>query len=86
VCYSDLNYQAVTMVAPRVVAANIDFDVCRPFINESGGTITVKEIALYCKSTLDHVKYFALLRDVTADTDVADDETLTVVYTLRTTA
>jgi len=80
-----LNYQATTFVAPRVVGANIDLDVSRAFINETAGTITVKEIVIYCKNTAD-TKYHLLLRDVVADQAVLSGQTLTVVYTLRTTA
>jgi len=80
-----LNYQAVTFVVPRAVGPNIDFDVLRTFVNASGGTITVKEIGIIIKNT-DDTKYHLLLRDVVADEPVDDAETLTVIYTLRTTA
>jgi len=80
-----LNYQAVTFVAPRVVGPNIDFDISRAFVNASGGTITVKEIGLIIKNTTD-TKYHLILRDVVTDEPVDDAETLTVVYVLRTTA
>ena len=79
-----LNYQAVTVIAPREVGPNVDYDLSRTFLNESGGTITVKEIGIICKHTL-LVKYHLLLRDVVADEDVDDGFTLTVGYTLRTT-
>lgn len=79
-----LNYQAVTFIKAREVGANVDLDISRPFLNESGGTITVKEIGLICKNTTD-TKYHLLLRDVVSDEDVEDGYTLTVVYTLRTT-
>jgi len=82
---AQLSYQAVTFVAPRVVGPNIDLDVSRAFLNESGGTITVKEIGIICKNSTD-TKYHLLLRDVVSDQDVLDTETLTVVYVLRTTA
>lgn len=80
----DLNYQAVTFVTARVVGPNIDLDVSREFANETGNTITVKEIGLIVKNTVD-TKYHLILRDVVADEAVDDAETLTVVYTLRTT-
>ena len=85
VASGELSYQAVTFVAPRVVGANIDFDVTRPFLNEHAtDTVTVKEIGIICKNTTD-TKYHLLLRDVVADEAVAAGFTLTVVYTLRTT-
>lgn len=80
-----LNYQAVTFVAPRVVGPNIDLDISRAFDNASGGPITVKEIGLIVKNTTD-TKYHLFLRDVVADEVVDDAETLTVIYVLRTTA
>lgn len=79
-----LNYQAVTFVAPHVVGANVDFDISRPFLNETGNTITVKEIGIICKNTTYNT-YHLLLRDVVADEAVPALYTLTVVYTLRTT-
>lgn len=80
-----MNYRDVIFVAPRVVGPNVDFDVARPFVNETDATITVKEIGLICKNHLNSY-YHLLLRDVVTDEDVEADYTLTVVYTLRTTA
>jgi len=80
----ELNYKAVTIVNARVVGASIDLDVSRPYLNETGSTISVKEIGIICKNTTD-TKYHLLLRDVVTQEDVLDDHTLTVVYTLRTT-
>lgn len=77
-----LNYQATTFVAPRTIGESIDLDISRAFLNETGDTITVKEIGIICKS---QSKYHLLLRDVVTDEDVLDGYTLTVVYTLRTT-
>lgn len=79
-----LNYQAVTLVAPHVSGANVDLDISRTFLNETGNTITVKEIGIIC-ANLNATKYHLLLRDVVADEAVLDGYTLTVVYTLRTT-
>lgn len=80
-----LNYQAVTTISAREVGANVDMDITRTFINETGGNITVKEIGLIVKQ-VSVIKYHLMLRDVVADELVADAETLTVIYTLRTTA
>jgi len=79
-----LSYQAVTFVATRVVGPNVDFDISRAFLNESGGTITVKEIGIIKLNAVD-TKYHLLLRDVISDEDVLDDFTLTVTYILRST-
>jgi len=80
-----LNYQATSFVAPHVDAPNVDLHISRAFLNETGSTITVKEIGMIIKNT-DDTKYHLILRDVVADEDILDDYTLTVVYTLRTTA
>lgn len=78
-----LEYQAVTFVNARVVGANVDLDVSRPFINNSGAGVVVREIGLVVNSPGN---YHMLLRDVVSDFTVTDGYTLTVVYTLRTTA
>ena len=78
-----MNYRAVTFVAPTEIGPNIDFDISRPFINETASTITVKEIGIIIRTA---TKYFLLLRDVVSDFAVTAGYTLTVVYTLRTTA
>ncbi|GAH32605.1 unnamed protein product [marine sediment metagenome] len=79
-----LDYQAVTFIAPRIVGPNIDFDISRAFVNNSGGIITVREIGIICRNTTD-TKDHLLLRDVVADEAVGIGLTLTVVYILRTT-
>lgn len=79
-----LNYQAVITTAAAVDGANVDYDISRPYLNETGSTITVKEIGIIIKNTTDS-KYHLILRDVVTDEDVLDGYTLTVVYTLRTT-
>lgn len=79
-----MSYQAVVFVAPTANGGNVDFDISRPYLNETGNTITVKEIGLICRNIAD-TKYHLLLRDVVSDEDVLDGYTLTVVYTLRTT-
>lgn len=76
-----LNYRDVSFLAPVEAAGNIDLDITRPFINESGSTITVKEIGIISAGG----GYHLLLRDIVTDEAVADGSTLTVVYTLRTT-
>jgi len=79
-----MNYRDVTFVAPRVVGANVDFDVIRSFINETDATITVKEIGIVCADG-EYSKFFLVLRDVVTPETVEAGYTLTVTYTLRTT-
>lgn len=80
-----LNYHATTFIEPRTVGVNIDLDISRSFDNATGSTITVKEIGLQVFSAAE-TKYWLLMRDVVSDEDVLDGYTLTVGYTLRTTA
>ena len=80
-----LYYQSVTFVAPTANGGNVDFDITRTWLNETGSPITVKEIGMICKNITD-TKYHLLLRDVVSDEVVADGYTLTLVYTLRSTA
>ena len=79
-----LNYRNVTFVPPYELSGNIDLDISRAFLNETGSTITINEIGIICKNTSLSV-YHLLLRDVVAAENVPDGNTLTVVYTLRTT-
>ena len=79
-----MNYQAVILGTPGVVGTNVDYDISRLFLNETDATITVKEIGIIIKNTID-TKYHLILRDVVTDEPVEAGYTLTVVYTLRTT-
>lgn len=79
-----LNHQAMVINMPAVVGVNVDMDISRAFVNETGSPITVKEIGVYCENEVDNV-YHMFMRDVVTDKVVADAETLTVTYTLRTT-
>jgi len=81
-----MNYQATLFTAPAVDNSNVDFDIARAFLNETGSTITVKEIGIQTYKWDTPYKNHLLLRDVVTDEDVLAAETLTVVYTLRTTA
>ena len=81
-----MNYRDVTFVAPRVVGPNVDFDVFRAFINENDATITVKEIGIITRMDYGVDKFHLILRDVVADEAVEAGYTLTVGYTLRSTA
>ncbi|GAI73856.1 unnamed protein product, partial [marine sediment metagenome] len=75
-------------VAAAVAAGNVDLVVTRTFTNSSGGSITVREIGIYCFSTDTGAiaRYFCIVRDVLATPQaVGNGEILTVQYTLRTT-
>lgn len=84
-----LDYGAHSRTAAGVVGANVDFIISRAFYNGSGGNVGVNEIGMAC-ATAEYntwtARYFLLIRDVLPSTvTVADTQTLTVQYTLRTT-
>ncbi len=79
-----LNYQADTFVAPTVSGPNVDFDISRTFLNETGSTITVEEVGIIVRNA-DIGKYHLIMRNLSTKV-VLDGYTLTVVYTQRTTA
>ena len=67
----------------------IKFTISRTFFNASGASIDVKEIGLvgYLDATTEHWGNFLLIRDVLASAVTVDSgNTLTVQYTLKTTA
>jgi len=81
-----MEYEVTAHTDSGVVGANVDFEIRRTFHNDSGGAITVEEVALYAK-TVNSVlafKYVCLARDLNTQI-VANNETLSVKYTLRTT-
>jgi len=84
---TQLDYGAHSFVAASVVGANVDMIANRTFVNSSGGSITVEEIAIYVKAeyTTSTAAFFCILRDLTGGVAVANGQTLTVEFTFRTT-
>jgi len=83
-----LDYGAHSRTAAQVVSSNVDFVINRTFYNGSGNAITVNEIGIAC-ATVDsggNIRYFLITRDVTTPITVDNAKTLTVQYTMRTTA
>lgn len=83
-----LDYGGHSRTAAHVVGSNVDFVISRTFYNGSGNAITVNEIGISC-ATPDISAgpyYFLLARDVVTPVTVDNAKTLTVQYTLRTTA
>lgn len=77
-----INYAAHSFVTTQEVGANVDFQHLRSMQNLSGGTINVTEAVIYANAT---AKYLCIVRDVFTAVPVADGQTITVTYTLRTT-
>jgi len=77
-----LSYGAMSYTTTAVVGANVDLIATRTFNNGSGASITVQEVAIYAYGAL---YIFCIVRDLTGAVAVANGQTLTVDYTLRTT-
>ena len=82
----EMQYSAVTFGAPASDGVTAHFTVTRDFSNNSGGSITVREIGLVCRlGTLSGTTYFLTIRDA-VNIAVPDGETLTVNYRIQATA
>lgn len=81
-----LSHGAHTFTAPAVVGANIDYIIQRTFINNSGGAIAIEEAGIYMKAddSTAGARILCVIRDLLS-ISVANGQTLTVTYTLRTT-
>lgn len=81
-----LTHNACTWDAPAIVGVNVECEGKRSFTNNSGATVTVKEVGVYACGSIDvgTKRYHCIIRDVVADKDVPDLCSLTVYYTLRT--
>lgn len=59
------------------------FQVIRPFVNNSGASITVNECGMYCPGTAGG-KYLCIVRDlISGGVAVAAGKTLTITYDVR---
>lgn len=75
------NYAATSVSNAGIVGANMDLAITRVMINNSAGSITVKEVGL----VLEHTSYFFLIVRDAVDDAVPAGNTYTVTYTFRTT-
>lgn len=80
---TQLEYGSQSEIAAAEVGANVDYQLIRSFTNTSGSTIQVTEAGLY--QYMKAVKYAMTIHDVFTAVPVADGETITATYTLRTT-
>ena len=73
---------------PSVASSSCDFLTSRTFLNNSGGSITVRESGIYCRvKGPTYYGYACIVRDVLASSQaVPDGGSITVDYTLRITA
>ena len=82
-----LDYSSHTWTDAAEVGANVDMYVQRPFINNSGGGITIEETGIYVtvQDSGATQRYFCIVRDTTGGVTVNDGQTCTVEYLFRTT-
>jgi hypothetical protein len=83
----EFNHGAHAFSHAAVSGSNVDFIVSRTFTNNSGATITVREIGIYVQQmSQSGRKWVCVARDVlSSPVDVIANQVLTVEYTLRTT-
>ena len=75
-----LQYGACGVGVPAKVGATYEMVITRAVVNGSGGTITVKEVGLYCRDQMTNW-YFLLLHDAVDDA-INNGQTYTVTYTI----
>ena len=80
---NELEYAAQTDINAQEVGANVDYQLIRSIQNLSGNPINVTEAGLYTHILVN--KFGLIIHDVFTAVPVADGETITVTYTLRTT-
>lgn len=83
-----MRHLASTPGWPSVAGSNCDFLTTRTFLNNSGGSITVRESGIYCRvKGPTYYGYAGIVRDILATPqDVPDGGSITIDYTLRITA
>lgn len=83
-----MRHLASTPGWPSVAGSNCDFLTSRTLLNNSGGSITVRESGIYCRvKGTTYYGYACIVRDILATPqDVPDGGSITIDYTLRITA
>jgi len=85
-----LNYSASTIGGGGASGNTASFIASRSMVNNSGGTITINEVALYAAvrdaTTTSNIEYFAIARDVLASPiSLAKGATVSIYYTFQVT-
>jgi len=79
-----LLYGAQSWVQPAVVGSNVDMIGTRSFTNNSGATITIREVGCYFGESIYNGVQRCTIRDLLT-ISVANGVTVTIEYRLRTT-
>ena len=82
---TQINYAGMSYIEAQVVGANVDFQASRTFQNLSGSTINVTEAGIYANGYATGDFSFLIVHDIFSAVAVANGQTITVTYTLRTT-
>jgi len=82
---TQINYAANSYVGAQVVGANVDFQTVRSMQNLSGSPINVTEAGIQALMYSAGNFYALIVHDVFTAVPVADGQTITVTYTIRTT-
>ena len=80
-----LLYGNHSYINTKIVGANVDYEMSRTFMNDSGGSVTINEIGIYSKMYDGSYRYVCLVRDLTGGVTVTDGNSIFVRYVLRTT-
>ena len=79
-----LEYGTQAWEVPEVTGGNVDFRLSRSFQNNSGGTVTIREIAIFVD--VDNSVHTMIARDVlSSEVAVPNGGLAIATYTLRTT-
>ena len=83
-----MRHLASTPGWPSVAGSNCDFLISRTFLNNSGGSVMVRESGIYCRvKGPTYYGYACIVRDVLGPPqDVPDGGSITINYILRITA
>ncbi|MBA7530979.1 hypothetical protein ES705_23190 [subsurface metagenome] len=80
---TQLEYGGMTEVGATEVGANVDYQLLRSCLNNSGDTIQVTEAGVY--GMIKAAKTALMIHDVFTAVPVLNTETITATYTIRTT-
>ena len=79
----ELSYQTCDVEAPYLDGSEYKFRISRAFVNNSGASITVKEVGIYVSHQGSN-KFYMILRDVLpSPTSIPDGATFTVRYYIK---
>ncbi len=81
-----MQYSSCSVGSASVVGSNVDMTIVRSLTNNSGGTITIKEIGIVisAQDSTTTQRYFLIVRDAVSQA-VLNDEVASILFIRRTT-